>query len=112
MPRPTSPPRFSRRQALTGMAGLAAGAGYVALGGRPWSLDRAGATTTGTATVAVDLDTTIGLVPPGMVGFAFEKRQLTKPLFQPDHAALIDLFKLMGPAVLRIGGNSVERIGW
>jgi hypothetical protein len=70
----------------------------------------AGATVTGTITV--DPSTQVGAIPAGFVGFSYEKTQMTSGLFAGGDAALISLFKLVGPGLLRIGGNSVDRTEW
>jgi hypothetical protein len=47
--------------------------------------------------------------------FSYEKRYLhtsTSVFFGPDNASLIGLFNALGGGVLRIGGNSVDRITW
>jgi hypothetical protein len=41
-------------------------------------------------------------------GFSYEKSILSKNLFSDSNTALINLFKLLGPGILRIGGNSVN----
>ena len=42
------------------------------------------------------------------LGFSYEKKMLSWPLFQPDNSSLIALFKNLGPGVLRLGGDSVD----
>lgn len=45
-------------------------------------------------------------------GLSYEKTKLTVPMFTKTNAALIQLFGLLGPAVLRIGANAVDRSSW
>src|ERR1700733_11011912 len=70
----------------------------------------AGPTISGTITV--DPTTQVGTIPPAFVGLSYEKAQLTSGLFAGSDAPLIALFKLLGPGLLRIGGNTVDRTEW
>lgn len=45
-------------------------------------------------------------------GLSYEKHKLAAPMFTGTNAALIQLFRLLGPAVLRIGANAVDRSSW
>ena len=45
-------------------------------------------------------------------GLSYEKARITTPLFSPTNTNLISLFKLLGPGILRIGGNSVDQMIW
>ena len=45
-------------------------------------------------------------------GLSYEKNKLAVPLFTGTNAALIQLFRLLGPSVLRIGANAVDRSSW
>jgi hypothetical protein len=45
-------------------------------------------------------------------GFSYEKSNLTGPLLSPDNNSLIALYKLLGPGVVRSGGNSADQINW
>ncbi len=45
-------------------------------------------------------------------GFSYEKSKITTPTFVPSNANLINLFKRLGPGVLRLGGNEVDRCTW
>jgi hypothetical protein len=57
-------------------------------------------------------DNSTGVIGPGFAGLSYEKSSLSEPLFIPANANLIALFKLLGPSVLRIGGNSVDQTVW
>ncbi len=49
---------------------------------------------------------------PSFNGLSYEKAELSRSLFTSTNTALIKLFSLIGPAVLRIGGGSVDQMGW
>jgi hypothetical protein len=53
-----------------------------------------------------------GTIGNAFAGLSYEKSSLTESLFTASNAALIGLFKLLGPSVLRIGGNSVDVNVW
>jgi len=63
------------------------------------------------ATVALST-TVIGVIGPTFAGLSYEKSQMAKPFFSPQNADAIGLFKLIGPSLLRIGGNSVDKTTW
>lgn len=45
-------------------------------------------------------------------GLSYEKHRLAVPMFTGSNAALIAFFRLLGPSVLRIGANAVDRASW
>lgn len=45
-------------------------------------------------------------------GFSYDKDALTMHLVSVDNAALVALYRQLGPGVLRTGGNGVEQITW
>jgi hypothetical protein len=53
-----------------------------------------------------------GAIGPAFAGLSYEKSTLYGPLFQASNSDLIDLFKRLGPSVLRVGGNSVDKNVW
>lgn len=53
-----------------------------------------------------------GGIGAGFAGLSYEKSHMCVPLFSADNADLIGLFKLLGPSVLRIGGDSVDQCVW
>ncbi len=63
-------------------------------------------------TVTLDPATTVGKIGPRFVGLSYEKSHLTDQFFTAANAPLIALFKLLGPSLLRIGGNSVDATTW
>jgi hypothetical protein len=63
-------------------------------------------------TVTVNRGSTMGHLPAGFAGFSYEKSHLTDAFFTADNAPLVALFRLLGPGVLRIGGNAVDRTTW
>jgi hypothetical protein len=64
-------------------------------------------------TVRVSVDgPVIGRVGPGFVGFSYEKDRIGAGVFDPGNRALVSLFRLLGPSVLRVGGNLVDIVNW
>ncbi|HVR63371.1 MAG TPA: hypothetical protein VMU50_15830, partial [Polyangia bacterium] len=90
------------------MPGINGGAG-------PWGTPVAGGPAAGgmmvTGTVTVGAATN-GAVGAGFVGFSLEKTHLTNNSLTGANAPLIALYKLIAPAVIRIGANDVERCTW
>ena len=118
MPHPISTPPAtragrSRRQVLLGGAALlgAIGLGDVSELLRPGAAP-AGAVPPDPLTVTVDLADVVGAMPARSLGFSFEKNTVPGPMFSAANAPLIGLFRLLGPGVLRLGGNSVDRVTW
>jgi len=58
--------------------------------------------------------TSMGSIGPAFAGLSYEKSTLYENpyLFAASNSNLIELFKRLGPSVLRIGGNSVDRNVW
>ncbi len=58
--------------------------------------------------------TAAGSIGPAFAGLSYEKGSIIENpyLFTGSNSNLIALFKLLGPSVLRIGGNSVDRNVW
>jgi uncharacterized protein (TIGR03437 family) len=54
----------------------------------------------------------IGVIGPAFAGLSYEKSQMADPFFSPQNDDAIGLFKLIGPSLLRIGGNSVDQTTW
>lgn len=63
-------------------------------------------------TITVDPSTTVGTVPAHFVGLSYEKSELPTGLFRGSDAALVAMLQLVGPGILRVGGNSVDRTQW
>jgi hypothetical protein len=63
-------------------------------------------------TVTVTPATVKGRLGPGFAGFSFEKSHMTDGFFTGSNAPLIALFKLLGPGVMRIGANDVDKSVW
>ena len=116
------PDPFSRRQLLLGGAALGAA---VWLGGCRTgnSLSRASRSppafnpqpTPSGAVIAAALAVSrrpAGRVGPAFAGLSYEKSALAVPCFVPDNTRLIGLFHRLGPSLLRIGGNTVDRTRW
>jgi hypothetical protein len=64
------------------------------------------------ATVTVTPGKTVGTIGPGFAGLSYEKSHINDGFFTPTNTDLIGLFKLLGPSVLRVGGNSVDKTTW
>jgi hypothetical protein len=56
--------------------------------------------------------TAAGSIGPAFAGLSYEKSQLYGPLFSASNTDLIGMFNRLGPSVLRVGGNSVDRNVW
>ena len=57
-------------------------------------------------------DTAIGVIGPAFAGLSYEKAQMANPFFSPQNTDAVGLFRLIGPSLLRIGGNSADRTTW
>jgi hypothetical protein len=59
-------------------------------------------------------DTVAGNIPASFAGLSYEKGKINQNpyLFYGGNANLTGMFKRLGPSVLRIGGNSVDRNTW
>jgi len=70
--------------------------------------------TTNTVNAAVSFSpTNVGLpLNRAFAGLSYEKAEFTNSYFASNNIALIKLFSLIGPAVLRIAGGSVDQMGW
>jgi hypothetical protein len=68
-----------------------------------------GPVTTATVSVAAS---GVGSIGAGFAGLSYEKNSMALPRFTPDNAALIAMFRQLGPSLLRIGGNSVDTTQW
>ncbi len=65
-----------------------------------------------TATVVVHPDKPGPTVPERFLGLSLEARELTNPQLNAQNSSLVQMLSLLGPGVLRFGGNSVERTFW
>ncbi|MDP9149841.1 MAG: hypothetical protein M3O36_07895 [Myxococcota bacterium] len=64
------------------------------------------------ATVTLSRGTTVGHVGQGFAGLSFEKTHIANGSLTGQNTALIGLFKLLGPNVLRLGANDVDKVTW
>jgi hypothetical protein len=64
------------------------------------------------ATITVDPATKLGAIGPAFVGLSYEKSHLQAGFFRGDNAAAVAMFDLLGPGILRVGGNSVDSTVW
>ncbi len=76
------------------------------------SLQASGTRSTNAVSATVDFADTGVPLNPSFVGLSYEKQELTGSLFSSANTPLIRLFGLLGPAVLRIGGGSVDTTAW
>ncbi len=76
------------------------------------SLQASGTRSTNAVSATVDFSDTGVPLNPSFVGLSYEKQELTTSLFTSANTPLIRLFSLLGPAVLRIGGGTVDTTGW
>jgi hypothetical protein len=100
---PPFPPQSRRRIIRLSLA--AVGASLVET-----TRSAAGATPT-TATVRVEA-ARVGTIGPDFGGLSYEKAVMTQRLFTASNANLISLFQRLGPGVLRLGSNTVEKQVW
>ena len=56
--------------------------------------------------------TQLGYIGAKYLGFSYEKDALQEPCFTGSNTNLINLFKWLGPGMLRFGGNTVDAITW
>jgi hypothetical protein len=54
----------------------------------------------------------VGSIGPDFIGLSYEKTVVSGTLFSASNANMIGLLRAIGPGLLRLGGNSVDRIGW
>jgi hypothetical protein len=54
----------------------------------------------------------IGRVDSGFAGFSYEKDRVGAGMFDANNTNLVGLFRLLGPSVLRLGGNLVDIVNW
>jgi hypothetical protein len=62
--------------------------------------------------ITVDPAGPVATLGPGFVGFSYEKSALSQGFFVGSNKRLIGLFRRLGPGILRLGGNSVDRTSW
>jgi hypothetical protein len=113
------PPSITRRRILQGTAAFAAASLLPGCGSSTASNPTpantnpqptpAGPVTLGTVVVS---SATAGSIGSAFAGLSYEKATLYEPLFTPSNANLIGLFKRIGPSLLRVGGNSVDKNVW
>jgi hypothetical protein len=119
-------PFLTRRQAIQGTLALAASSLLPGCGSSPSpSSGSTGSSSSNTnpqsapsgAITSASLSVTStaqGSIGASFAGLSYEKSTLYENpyLFTGTNANLIALFKLLGPSILRIGGNSVDRNVW
>jgi len=76
------------------------------------SLTATGTQTTNSVTAAVSFANTGQPLNSSFVGLSYEKQSVTNGQFTATNTPLINLFGLISPAVLRIGGGTSDQIAW
>jgi hypothetical protein len=77
------------------------------------ALSAAAATPQAATPVTVTVNSaTNGHVGTGFAGFSYEKDRIGAGMFDAKDTNLVNLFKLLGPSVLRLGGNLVDIVNW
>lgn len=64
------------------------------------------------ATVSFSSTNTGLVLNPAFCGLSYEKSTLTESLFVSNDTSLVSMFSQIAPAVLRVGGNSVDTTCW
>jgi autotransporter-associated beta strand protein len=64
------------------------------------------------ATVSFSLTNAGFVLNPAYCGLSYEKSELTGSLFVSNDTSLVSMFSQIAPAVLRVGGNSVDTTCW
>jgi hypothetical protein len=64
------------------------------------------------AVLTVDMSKPGNMFEPGAVGLSLETRELSTDHLSSNHYRLVRLMRLLGPSILRIGGNSVDLSWW
>lgn len=120
----SAPDSLTRRQAMRGVLALAASSLLSACGSSgsgttspsPSGAANQQPTPSGPATSATltVTGTAAGAIPAGFSGLSYEKSKINQSpyLFTASNTDLIGMFKRLGPSLLRIGGNSVDRNVW
>jgi uncharacterized protein (TIGR03437 family) len=107
--KPSDPSFVTRRDILYRLGALGAGAVMPRLLTGATQPVPSGPLTAATVTIT---NTVTGVIGPAFAGLSYEKSQMANPFFSPQNADAIGLFKLIGPSLLRIGGNSVDKTTW
>ena len=77
------------------------------------ALSAAAATPQAATPVTVTVSSaTNGHVGTGFAGFSYEKDRVGAGMFDAHDTKLVNLFRRLGPSVLRLGGNLVDIVNW
>ena len=77
-----------------------------------WTWARAGSALTTTPLLQIDTSQPGGELASGAVGLSMEAFELGSGHLRSKHRRLVRLMRLLGPSVLRIGGNSIDTSWW
>jgi hypothetical protein len=89
---------------------LAAALLCILIGGWTWA--RPGSASTSTPLLVFDTARPGGELPLGAIGLSMEAFELGSSHLRSEHRRLVRLMRLLGPSVLRIGGNSIDTSWW
>jgi uncharacterized protein (TIGR03437 family) len=107
--KPSDPCFLSRREILHRLGALGAAAVLPKFLTGATQPVPSGPVTAATVTIGT---TVTGVIGPAFAGLSYEKSHMANPFFSPQNADAIGLFELIGPSLLRIGGNSVDETTW
>jgi hypothetical protein len=84
----------------------------VAAGAWVWARSAASVPLAPLVVLRVDTSRPGSELAPGAVGLSVEARELSSGRLSAAHLSLVRLMRLLGPAALRVGGNSVDLSWW
>jgi len=76
------------------------------------SLTETGTRATNAVSASVSFSGTTVPIGSSFVGLSYEKQNLVTGFLNSSDTNLVNLFNLLGPAVLRVGGGTVDTTGW
>jgi hypothetical protein len=120
---PENSPTITRREALQALVTLTAASLFAGCGGSSGTSSStvpapenqqpipSGPAIAASLTVT---ETSTGTIPAAFAGLSYEKSAINQnpSLFTSSNSDLLGMFKRLGPSILRIGGNSVDRNTW
>ena len=107
--------KLNRRAAVREMLKVASGLGLTGLGVASCggnSVSQMPLASLAVASVVLNTTKKGALLDSRFAGLSYEKSKLHSGLFSGRNTAMIKLLTLLGPSVLRIGGNSVDTSSW
>ncbi|HEU5354883.1 MAG TPA: hypothetical protein VFU65_10495 [Actinocrinis sp.] len=102
-----------RRRAAGALLAASVAAALCASGaGSAAATTRAGTTSAATPVTVTVSSAGIGQSAAGFAGFSYEKDRVGAGMFDAHDTNLVNLLRLLGPSVLRLGGNLVDMVNW